>query len=111
MLATLRRLGLLERTLLLAPRWAARSLQGDRQLRSVGMAPWAFALRALPYYRLLAAELDGDRLLGRGIPVAADARHQWGLAPFHYTEAVYQALASQIDQATHDLHAMEPHAT
>ncbi len=92
--------GLTDRTWVLAPRWASTSLQGHRKLRGAGGTPRWFRLRSRPYYRTLRRRLGADHLLGADLPVQADQTHRWGLAPYHYSPDVYQALAARLDTAT-----------
>lgn len=92
--------GLTARTWVLAPAWAATSVQGHRRLRGDGGTPLRFAVRAWPYYRTLRRRLGADHLLGTDLAVQADATNRWGLAPYHYSADVYQALAARLDAAT-----------
>lgn len=97
--------GLTARTWVLAPDWAATSVQGHRRLRGAGGTPRRFAVRVRPYYRTLRQRLGDDHLLGTGLRVQADETHRWGLAPYHYSADVYRELAAQLDAATAGLRA------
>ena len=99
-LAGLTARNLLARTYVLAPPWAATSTAGHRGLRSVRTTPAQFARRLRPYLDVLASRLGDGHVLGQHVAVQADPEHAWGLAPFHYSPAVYRALAAEIDAAT-----------
>lgn len=95
---TLQHVGLLDRTLLVAPPWAIRTEDGTRSPASFGMHAET-ANRLFTRYE----EAVHDVL---GIPVVtlpteatkADVQHRWGLSPFHYSEDVYQTLAKGIER-------------
>lgn len=94
----LRTTGLLERTAVLEVPWALLTTQG----RST---PWSMGMRARDANRLYQPYYAALRSLGHLIievppeMVLADPDHKWGLAPFHYTEDVYQEVLRQIRAA------------
>ncbi|WP_325002331.1 DUF6270 domain-containing protein [Intrasporangium sp.] len=92
-------LGLLDRTVLVAPPWATRSTTGE-------LTPSSFGLDAQEANRLTQPYLDravevlGVEVVGRSLEAArALATHQWGLAPFHYDDRTYRDLATEIAAA------------
>ena len=113
--AVLERTGLLERTVLVAPPWAAREVEG-------GATPPSFGLSAdegnALFRRYLAAARDqvGVRTLGQELASDPDevpeqesgywvhslSAHQWGPAPFHYDDATYLVLAGAIAAAARE---------
>lgn len=44
------------------------------------------------------AETCGLDVLGANIPVASEPDHRWGVAPFHYDDETYAALAQEIER-------------
>lgn len=89
--------GLWTRTVLLAVPWAERTAAGVACPSSFGFTPAAGNEAFGPYYA--AAEESGLATIAPrpGVAVEADPGHRWGIAPFHYTDAVYADLASQLD--------------
>jgi hypothetical protein len=92
----LEELGLLDRTLLVAPPWATTSLDGRPAPSSFSLTP-AFANEAYrPYYAAIAASMALPSATLSETETVADPGHRWGLAPFHYTPPAYERLAEQI---------------
>ncbi len=87
--------GLLERTALVAPRWAGRFEDGNPTPSSFGLDA-ATANDLTREYVQAAVDRLGLPVLGREIDVRASQEHHWGPAPFHYADATYQALATEI---------------
>lgn len=81
----------------LAPAWAAKAENGGSELdyRRVPASPWN--QRYVRYF---------DHLEGIGVEVIrlspdevrASTTHQWGLAPFHFEDRVYEVLQGRIKQ-------------
>lgn len=91
----LRALGLFERTVVLEVPWAVLTVEGQPSPWSMGVRAKEANQRYRPYYALL-REL-GLRMVG--LPEAlvfADPQHRWGLAPFHYSPAVYREVLRQL---------------
>ncbi|WP_309104973.1 DUF6270 domain-containing protein [Microbacterium sp.] len=91
----LRSLGLFDRTVALLVPWAVLTTEGKP-------SPWSMGVRAKdaneryePYYALLRER--GFRMVELPVDVVlADPQHRWGLAPFHYTPAVYREVLRQL---------------
>ncbi|NMR20527.1 DUF6270 domain-containing protein [Cellulomonas fimi] len=104
---TLGQLELLDRTLVLAPAWAERSLDGTPVPGSFGLLPPDANSLYEPYYRAIgelgvtAVRLPVDRVI-------ASAGHRWGAAPFHYDDATYRALIERIDEQVQNARQVEP---
>lgn len=88
--------GLLERTLLLAPPWATHTDDGSPTPTSFGLSAQVANGIFDAYHRVVQNILDVPVVtLGQDRVVAA-AGHQWGPAPFHYADSVYEALVTQV---------------
>lgn len=89
----LERVGLRHKTLVLAVPWALEASDGSHVPNSMGLSAEEANRTFVPYH---------DHLSSLGLPLVsvdeplADAEHRWGLAPFHYTKAVYTRLGEQI---------------
>lgn len=96
----LNELELMDRTVVLAPPWATKSVQGTATPISFGLR----AARANQMYELYYAALEevGLSLVARDVPVLGDDEHKWGPAPFHYAEQTYQALVRLLKAACSD---------
>ncbi|ADU47666.1 DUF6270 domain-containing protein [Intrasporangium calvum] len=92
-------LSLRQCTALLAPAWADRVRGGGD-----GEAPKSFGLSGANMnpvfgeYVDILAETCGLDVLGANIPVASEPDHRWGVAPFHYDDETYAALAQEIER-------------
>lgn len=93
--ALLRSHGLFDRTVVLEVPWAVLTTEG-------GPTPWSMGVRAKdannsyqPYYELL-RQRGFRRVELPAEVVLADPEHRWGLAPFHYTPAVYREVLRQL---------------
>ena len=92
-------LGLLSRTVLVAPPWASLDANGEPTPTSFGLDAEK-ANRLTEPYLTRAAEVLGVDVVGRSLPdPRALATHQWGVAPFHYDDATYESLATEISAA------------
>ena len=102
----LRDLDLFERTIVLEVPWALRTTEGKTTPWSMGVRAADANKRYRPYYDYLrqrghhVVELPEEVLL-------ADPDHRWGLAPFHYTPAVYQEVLRQLREV-HGLEGFAP---
>lgn len=93
--ALLRDLDLFDRTVVLQVPWAIRTTEGDPSPWSMGVRAADANKRFAPYYahlrkrgfRMLAIDEDA---------VLADPGHRWGLAPFHYSPAVYREVIRRL---------------
>ena len=93
----LRALSLFQRTIVLEVPWAILTVEGKP-------SPWSMGVRAKDanerfrrYYDLL--RVRGFRMVVLSdADVLADPAHRWGLAPFHYTDAVYRELLRQLNE-------------
>lgn len=89
-------LGLLSKTLVLAPAWATLTQAGT-------LAPSSFGLQPARANRIYEDYYSAVRHVTQ-VPVAhlspahvqADHEHPWGAAPFHYTEATYGRLVTEV---------------
>ncbi|WP_405216955.1 DUF6270 domain-containing protein [Agrococcus sp. Ld7] len=93
--ATLHTLGLFDRTIVLEVPWAVRTTEGDP-------SPWSMGVRASEANKRFRRYYDELRQRGfRRVElpeevVLADPAHRWGLAPFHYSPAVYREVLRQL---------------
>lgn len=92
--AELDRLGLTERTVVLAPAWAEYTIDGQYSGESYGYSPSDANYFQQRYVDLLENYL-GLRTL-RLTDTRSDAGHQWGLAPFHFAEPVYAYFVDKL---------------
>nr|WP_306270814.1 DUF6270 domain-containing protein [Ornithinimicrobium sp. HY1793] len=87
--------GLLGRTVVLQVPWALHTTEGKP-------TPWSMGVRARDANRLYEPYYDTLHQLGHNVikvpaeMVVADPGHRWGLAPFHYTDAVYREVLDQL---------------
>lgn len=89
-------LGLLDRTLVLAPDWASRCDDGSPTPPSFGLTPDR-ANAMFDGYHQAVEEAVGVPVLRFGADeVEAASGHQWGRAPFHYTHKVYEQMVRAI---------------
>lgn len=91
----LRSLGLFDRTVVLQVPWAVLTTEGKPSPWSMGVRAKDANQRYEPYYDLVRDR--GFRMVQ--LPqevVLADPQHRWGLAPFHYTPAVYREVLRQL---------------
>ncbi|TBT83379.1 hypothetical protein ET989_11875 [Propioniciclava sinopodophylli] len=89
-------LGLLERTVLVAPPWAGMTLPADDVPLSFGVDA-ATGNGILAEYVRLASETVRVPVVGRGLTdVTSPLLHRWGPAPFHYDEHSYIRLAREV---------------
>ena len=96
-------LGLLDRTVLVAPPWATLSTTGEPTPTSFGLNADE-ANRLTEAYVVRAQEVLGLPAVGRSLPSPrALSTHQWGLAPFHYDDQTYERLATEISSAANRL--------
>ena len=99
----LERHGLLSRTILVAPPWAASTTTGEATPASFGLEAER-ANEVTEAYLAAAVQVLSVPVLGRDlVDVRGEAAHQWGQAPFHYDDATYLALAGQVAQTAQDL--------
>lgn len=91
----LRELGLFDKTVVLRVPWALVTTEGKS-------TPWSMGTNAREanaayhrYYEHLAGL--GFRILElQPLGVLADPEHRWGLAPFHYTQDVYEEIMQRV---------------
>ena len=76
--------GLLGRTVLLAPRWAQRTVSGDDPGLSFGLGAQE-GNDATDRYLELVREHVGVPVIGRDVETRAGDDHRWGRAPFHFS--------------------------
>lgn len=95
----LRQMGLFERTIVLQVPWALVTSEGRP-------TPWSMGWRARDANEAYRRYYEHLRGLGltvielQPLAVLADPEHQWGLAPFHYTQETYDEVARQIFEVT-----------
>ena len=95
-------LGLLSRTVIVAPPWAALDTSGAPTPTSFGLDAGK-ANHLAEAYLAAAAEALGVEIVGRDLAPRASMTHQWGIAPFHYDDATYEELATEISAAAQRL--------
>ncbi|ERG65118.1 hypothetical protein L332_11795 [Agrococcus pavilionensis RW1] len=88
-------LSLFERTVVLEVPWAVLTTEGKPSPWSMGVRAKDANKRYARYYELL--RRLGFRMvrIDEGV-VLADPAHKWGLAPFHYSPAVYREVLRQL---------------
>lgn len=83
----------------LAPEWAENSDEGQTHLEVRGKTASEFNEQYVRYVNHLRG-WDNVKLFTAGQDVAvAAAKHQWGLAPFHYVKPVYELMSDAIKGA------------
>lgn len=95
LVAALRDLGLLERTMLLETPFATTTLTGTAVKPYIGWTPEDVVAKYAPYYGLLSelgmpSERIPDEL------VVSDDNHKWGASPFHYAPQTHDWLRDTI---------------
>lgn len=88
-------LELFDKTLVLQVPWALVTVDGKHTPQSMGTT----AMEANEAYRRYYEHLRGlgFRILElQPLGVLADPEHRWGLAPFHYTQDVYEEIVGRI---------------
>ncbi|WP_419177478.1 DUF6270 domain-containing protein [Serinicoccus chungangensis] len=89
-------LDLLKRTLVVAPPWATTTAKGTPAPPSYSLMPDRANEIMQAYYEVVHTTLGLPLVTVSPTEAVADPEHKWGLAPFHYSRAVYESLASQI---------------
>lgn len=92
---TLRELGLLEKTVVLNIPWATTTVDGRPAPASMGTQPAQANKKYRRYVDLLRETGLGILEISAG-EVRADPEHVWGLAPFHYSPAVYGEILLRL---------------
>ncbi|WP_299520989.1 DUF6270 domain-containing protein [uncultured Serinicoccus sp.] len=92
----LRALGLLDKTLVVAPAWAIHTSTGAPTPSSFGLTPTRANRLYDDYYAAVRYVTNATLVTLPPGQVAADEDHLWGVAPFHYTESVYERLTEAI---------------
>lgn len=93
--ASLQKMGLFDRTVVLQVPWALVTVTGEP-------TPWSMGVRAADANAAYARYYDHLRSLGfavlelQPLAVLADPQHRWGLAPFHYTDEVYAEILRRL---------------
>ena len=88
-------LGLFARTVVLRVPWALVTTEGKSTPWSMGTSAREANVAYLRYYERL--EELGFRILElQPLGVLADPDHRWGLAPFHYTQDVYEEIVERV---------------
>ncbi|MBB5830268.1 DUF6270 domain-containing protein [Brachybacterium aquaticum] len=91
----LQRLGLFDRTIVLQVPWALVTSDGQTTPWSMGKSAREANVEYLRYYQRL-RELGFTIIELQPLGVLADPEHRWGLAPFHYTQEVYEEVAQRV---------------
>lgn len=92
---------LLGRIAVLAPRWAQVTNTGGSTPWSAGIEP-VRADAITDDYLAAVHDVLGVPVLGRSLTTRAASTHHWGVAPFHYDDPTYVALATEIAAFTRD---------
>jgi len=95
--STLAELGLLDRCLLVGPPWALEDTKGRPTPDSFGLTPTRANRLFRDYYSIASRVVTKNFINVQASVAVADADHQWGVAPFHYTPETYAALAAQVE--------------
>lgn len=93
--------GTYDRTVLLAPSWAARTVDGEPTPTSFGITA-AVANATTPDYLALVRDAGISVVQPPAEACVASPDHRWGLAPFHYADSVYAALLHGIGDIRRD---------
>ncbi|MDN5892785.1 MAG: DUF6270 domain-containing protein [Nocardioides sp.] len=88
-------LGLFAKTVVLRVPWALVTTEGRSTPWSMGTSAREANAAYHRYYELL-AELGFRILELQPLGVLADPDHRWGLAPFHYTQDVYEEIVQRV---------------
>lgn len=88
--------GLADRVVLLAPSWASTSADGREIRPSYGLSAERHTKLAQRYYDAALATVPNLRVVGRATETFGSYEHQWGPAPFHYSEATNLAFAEDL---------------
>lgn len=91
----LTRLGVLQRTVLLAPAWALVDEEAEATPSSFGVSASEHNAALGRYVGVFADA--GVRVVGVDVTLA-DSQHQWGPAPFHYHSVSYDELVAGIEE-------------
>ncbi|MFC7375399.1 DUF6270 domain-containing protein [Brachybacterium sp. GCM10030268] len=98
----LREQGLFEKTVVLEIPWAVVTADGQETPGSMGTSAVEANAAYRRYFDRL-RELGFSVLEMQPLGVLADPGHRWGLAPFHYTQDVYEEIIdSLLTQVSHD---------
>jgi hypothetical protein len=94
--ASLETRGLADRVVLLAPRWASTAEDGRSIPPSYGVSTERHTELAQRYYDAARATVPGLRVVGAATETYGSYEHQWGPAPFHYSEATNRVFAEEL---------------
>lgn len=97
----LRTIGLFGRTVVLQMPWARSTVDGQETPGSMGTTAQE-ANETYPRYYNQLRELGFSILEFAEDEVLADPEHRWGLAPFHYTQDVYEEIVDRLLAARED---------
>ncbi|MET4077424.1 DUF6270 domain-containing protein [Janibacter sp. UYMM211] len=87
--------GLLRRTILLAPRWAARTTSGQVVPPSFGVEAEEGSRVQSDYVDMI-REIVGVAMVGTDVETVAGDDHRWGAAPFHFDDQTERVLARSV---------------
>ena len=93
--ALLDEISLRDRTVLLAPPWAAANREAGEPTPSFGDRAEAMN-PVFDHYVAAAVHALDVPVLGKDVQTYAEPEHRWGSAPFHYDDETYTALASEV---------------
>lgn len=85
--------------ILIAPRWAHQDENGHPISSPIGL-DLSRANQLLEKYTRKAGRIQ--KVTTQSDSIRAGLDHRWGVAPYHYTEAVYDELARDVAKAVHD---------
>jgi hypothetical protein len=86
---------------LLAPPWAEEFEDGSPTPTSFGIGPVEHDFLARRYYDAARRALPTVNTIGSEIRTTATAHHQWGPAPFHFSQTTSQELADILNRLAH----------
>lgn len=91
--ATLASAGLVDKTVLLAPRWATKDENGSAVRSALGPGS-RYANKILSKYSRCVSSTK-PVTTGR-LETRANSLHKWGAAPYHYSDHIYSRLSQEI---------------
>lgn len=101
-------LGLADRLVLLAPRWASHLDDGTPTPSSFGTHAADHTPQAKRYYDLVRTTMVGARIIGDGIDTRSAPDHRWGPAPFHFNDETNASLGNMLHELVYDHSAQFP---
>lgn len=92
----LRRRGLADRVVVVAPPWAAQFADGTPTPPSTGVSAQQHEALSARYYDAIARELPQAHFIGHSLETRSSAGHRWGPSPFHFDDQTNYGLAEEM---------------